>query len=244
VPSVGFGLDWHFQTGDAILASLTSLLDPLVKDQRAEFNVARPEQFSVTINRNDGYIFGVEPAKAFVSFQHLMRPKAVSGGLPVMEMASRQMPYSDLLSHVWRLLIDLTLTIPSGPRRSVTRVGVVTSTVVADNDAPPGIRRFVESIGRPWEHGTESFSVQITSILDKTPKWVDKCIHSVTRPEQPDQMLRLSFDWHRTFESGRRLRRDILESISREAQVNALAYFEDLAEGSRFNELVDGATAD
>ena len=226
-----------------MLASLTSLLDPLVhNNQRPVFNITRQEQFSVTINLEDGYIYGVEPAKAFVSFQHLMRPKVVSGGLPVMEMSSRSMPYSELLSHVWRLLIDLTLTIPSGPRRSVTRVGVVTTTVVADDDAPPGIRRFVESIGRPWELGTEGFSVQITSVLDRKPKWVDKCIHSVARPEQPDQMLRLSFDWQRTFESGQRLRRDSLESMSRDAQRDALAYFEDLAEGSRFNELVDSAT--
>lgn len=149
-PSVGYGLDFHFVPAEVVLAALAPVLDKLVESKKPTFAVEQQETFVVTFNTYEGFKYGIEPSKIHVNFNHRMRPKSISGGPPIMEMLSRPQPYTELLPNVSKKLIEATLLLPSPKDRSVTRVGVVSTTAVDAKELPPGIARLIAYIGKPW----------------------------------------------------------------------------------------------
>jgi hypothetical protein len=240
---VGFTLDWHFATSTATLGSLSPVLDQLIKDERPRFSVSQQEAFSTTFITEDGFQYTIEPSKVVLAFQHRMRAKAVSGGQPTMEMLSHPLPYTELLSTVGQKLIETTLLVPNAKSRKVHRVGVVSTTTVDFDEVPPGIGRFISYLGKPWNQNLNNFSIQIVVEIDKAEKWTDKCVHTFIKPENPDELLTVMIDWQRHFDSGQDITAESLKRILKHAEAAALSYFEDLAEGSRFeDEIVSEAT--
>ena len=241
-PSVGFKLDQHFAAGDVILHALSPLLDKWVKGEKRPFRIDKSEAFNLEFTADNGFHYGIDPSKIHVSFSHIMTAKAVSGGPPIMEMLSSPLPFSKLLPEVSRRLTEATLLIPSTKNRTLTRVGVIATTVVAEDDLPPGIIRFIKYLGRPWSGCVDGFTYQIISEIDKTSRWSDRCIHFLSKPDDPEQLLTLKFDWQRSFVSGRPVTSDSLKEVLASAQKASNQYFEELAEGSRFDEDLIGIT--
>ncbi len=176
-PAVGFTIDWHFATSSAILQAFSPILDKLVQDNKQMFTVERQEPFIVVFITNDGFQYSIEPSKIAVSFRHRLKVKHTSGGPPTMELLSRPLPFSKLLPNVSKRLIEATLLLPGTKTRTVTRIGIVSTTLVAEDEVPPGVARFIKYIGRPWKGSVDNFNVQIVADLDKTPKWSDRCVH-------------------------------------------------------------------
>ena len=242
VPSAGFSLDWHFATSNATLDALSPLLDPLVEGDKQLFNITRQDAFSVTLNTQNGFVYGIEPSKIFVGFFHSLKAKSISGGPPIMQMLSSPLPYTELLVDISKRLIDATLVLPGHRTRKVTRVGIVTNTTVDEEGIPPGIARFLRYVGRPWGQLVGGFSFQITAQLDQTSGWDDKCVHALVKQENPTEPLTLTFDWQRTFAAGQSITPDSLKAILSRAEKDAVQYFEELAEGTRFDDDLIGTT--
>jgi hypothetical protein len=235
--AVGFGVDHHFESIAAVLDALSPMLDKLVEGNRQLFNVERREPFSVTISTEDGYNYEVDPSRIAVTFQHSMRMKMVSGGPPVAEMLSDPLPYTKLLTSVSRRLMDASLLVFEGTTRKITRAGVIANASVAPAEVPPGIARFVEYIGRPWKGLVHHYSFQIVSELANEAEWSDRCIHTLSKTEgDPDQLLKLNFDWQRTLKSSRIITSESKTQLIKTVEEGALKYFEDLAEGNLFDE--------
>lgn len=236
-PTVGFALDWHFAPADSLLESMSPFLDKLGQGLRPRFNVERHASFEVNFTTDDGFQYAVGPRQISVAFHHKMKVKATSGAPPTMEMLSQPLPYTKLLNNVIDKLVDATLLIAGPKARQVNRVGIVSTTRVAIEDAPPGIARFVQYIGRPWKGFADFYNINITSDLAKTKDWSDRCIHILTKAEEDeDKLLRIQLDWQRTLAIGRAITKDTLRELLAGAEKEANAYFEDIAEGSRFDE--------
>jgi hypothetical protein len=213
------------------------MLDKWVEGDRQLFNVERREPFSVTVSAHDGYNYEVDPSRISVTFTHSMRMKMMSGGPPVAEMLSDPLPYTKLLPSVSRKLMDATLLVCERTTRKITRVGVVATASVAPNEIPPGIGRFVAYIGRPWKGFVEHYSLQIVSELANTPESSDRCIHTLSKVDNdPDQLLKLNFDWQRTLKNSRTVTSETMTQLIKSAEEAALKYFEELAEGNLFDE--------
>jgi hypothetical protein len=242
-PAVGFTLDWHFATSHAILQALSPVLDKLVQDNKPVFTVERQEPFNVVFTTNDGFQYSVDPSKSVVSFQHRLKVKRTSGGPPTMELLSHPLPFSQLLPEVSKRLVEATLLLPGAKARMLTRIGIVSTTVVAEDEVPPGIERFIKYIGRPWKGSVDNYNIQIVADLDKTPKWSDRCAHLLVKPEDREQLPTLQFDWQRTFASGRPLTDESLRDVTATAERASLKYLEELAEGSQFDEDIIGGSA-
>src|ERR1700730_1086372 len=120
-----------------------------------------------------------------------MRARAVSGGPPIKEMLSRPEPFTKLLPIVSEALVHATLLLPGPKTRSVTRVGIVSTTTVGDDELPPGIARFIQYIGRPWKPGADYYAISITSDIASGQGWTDRCTHQITKPEDPEQLIAL-----------------------------------------------------
>jgi hypothetical protein len=237
VPTVGLTLDYHFVSSAELLNVLsTALLDKLVKNDKPTFTLERQHPFEITVTTEDGFQYGIGPAQISVGFIHRMRARPTSGGPLVMEMLSQAAPYTDLLARVTEQLIETTLLLPEAKTRNVKRFGIVTTTRVAEDEMPPGISRFIAYVGRPWQRQIDTYAFQITSELAASGTAVDRCIHAITKPEDRDELPTIAFDWQRTFTPGLRLARETLIEMSKRATESALAYFEDIAEGKRFDE--------
>ena len=69
------------------------------------------------------------------------------------------------------------------------------------------------------------------------------CQHTLVKTGDPEQLPMLVFDWHRVFDTGRPVTVDGMRVFLRDAREAALTYFEDLAEGNRFDEnIISGTT--
>ncbi len=243
-PAAGFKMDWHFASTSAITQAMTPILDQLIEDNKPKFSLNAVDQFNASIAGEDGFTYGIDPAGVNVTFQHRMKAKQVSGGPPVMEMISRPMPFTQLLPDVFDRLINATLLVPNPNKsRRINRVGIVSTTVVAEDELPPGIAMFVDYMSRPWATKAKSFHFQITTEVGKDMQatWTDYCTHVAAKQEGADDLVVLSFDWHRTFETGKAINEDSLKDILRKAKLSALDYFESLGEGSQFDEQIISA---
>lgn len=234
---MGFRVDFHFETTDAVLRALSPMLDKWVEGDKPTFTLERPDQFSVNVNARDGFQFAVEPSKIAVVFRHTMKMKTMIGGPPVAELLSHPLPYTVLLPQVAKHLMDTTLLLCAGSSRKITRIGVVATAVVDTSVIPPGMARFVTYMGRPWKGLVDYYTIQITSALAEDSRWSDRCMHTLSKSEDdPEQLIRLNFDWQRTFKTGHAITSESMKELVKHAEDSAMEYFEALAEGNQFDE--------
>ncbi len=243
-PTVGFLVDHHIASSDAILDSVAPLLDSMAKAESTNFEIDRHESLAIGFTSNDGFQFVFEPTRIVVGFKHRLRAKPTSAGLPIMELISRAAPYTELLTSVSDRLVNATLMIPAADKRSVRRIGIISQTVVAQEELPPGLERMIQHLGQPWGKLTGGYSFSVTTPLgEKKKEYSDRCIHNVVKAEGDDELVNLSFDWQRAFDNGRPIKEQTLRDVLRESRAAALDYFEELAEGNRFDEAGFGRTA-
>jgi hypothetical protein len=204
-PAVGFKLDHHFAPAEAIASAFTPVLDKLVTGDTQKFNINQnfnPLAFSFTTD--DGFQYSIDSSKVSITFNHRLRAKLVSGKSPIVEMLSAPKPFTKLLPEVSRKVVEATLLVPGYSTRKLWRVGIITTTSVAEGDVPPGIDVFLDYLKRPWSK-TDFFNIQIASQIDEVRDWSDRCIHHIVKSDDPEQLLTLSFDWQRSFTSGKEL---------------------------------------
>lgn len=220
------------------------MLNPLFQGEKARFSVGHQTSFEVRIDTEEGFQYAVDSIKTTVAFRHRMKAKNVSGGPPTMEMISKPLPFTVLLPEVFKRLMNMTLVVPASKDRKVVRVGVISTTAVGEDQLPPGVARFIEYVGRPWKGSAEQYEIQILSNLQSASGYQDRCIHTVKKTEDPDQLIAVTLDWQRLFNIGQPTDRAKLEDLAAKAEKSALAYFEDVAEGKRFDEKLIRDAAD
>jgi hypothetical protein len=207
------------------------------------FTVERHESFAVQLITDDGYQFFVNQQQLSVEFKHRLKVKPHSGGLPTAELISKPRPYTVVLQDVASKAIELSELVSGSKTRALSRIGIVSTTTVAEGDAPPGVARFLKFLVKPWPDGLDHFAIQIAAYIAKTDEYTDKCIHGFTKPEDPEQLNTLRFDWQRTFTTPKIATPDVLKKQTMLAQKAALEYFEQLGEGGRFDDNLIGRTA-
>lgn len=237
-PTIGFFFDAHYAPADMILNALTPFLDGWHIGRKANFSVVHQEAFRVDIQHEDGFLYHVEPTKLTVTFQHRLKLRATSGGLPVAELISRPHPFTKLLADASETLIEMAQLLPSpAKKRNVTQIGIVSQTVVNDNDLPPGIRKFMDHLGRPWGANLGAFGVNAVVDLVETKSHLDRCIHNIRRSEDDEEdLIILQFDYQRYATNPTPIIPDTLRREVASATKAALEYYEALAVGDMFDE--------
>jgi hypothetical protein len=237
VPSVGLKLVPHYASSDTLFDAVSPILDRSVKGDQATFHVTQQTSFEIQFQTDEGFHYLLEPTKCAISFRHRMRPKLQSAGPPVMELLSHPLPYTALLQDASDRLVEVAPRLPGGAKaRAMTRVGVLSTTTVDMAEAPPGILRFLDYVGRPWRTSLNYFDMAVMADLSKTKEWDDRCIHTLKKSEEPDAMLSITLDWQRVYHSERLLKPELLRPLLANCREAALNYFEDVAQGNRFDE--------
>jgi hypothetical protein len=242
-PGLGVRLDKLYAPISTLLEPLTPVVSTWIDrvNDRPAFTIDQPQDlFSGNLTTIDGfrYVFGYETFA--VEFQHRMRFRAQSAGPPTAELMSKPAPYSDLLNNVTERLLEMMRLVTNAAtvKRKLLRIGVTSTTVVTEDEMPPGIKRFVKHVAKPWDTSLDSFHVDVTAKLPngKNTTRFDRCTHVVTKPEDSEGLTTIRLDWQRFLTEDRTLSMGTLSDLIEQAKTDALVYFEDIGEGARFDE--------
>ncbi len=221
--------------GDLILRAIGPSLIEIAREDIDEFTIEEHSSLALQASTEDGFKYSVDSRKAKVAFQHKLRALAVSGGPPIMELITQPQPYTTLLDECARRLTAIVSALPAQGNRKLVRVGVVSQTHVDEADLPPGIRQIIAHHEKPWDEPLEHYSLQFGVPLARVEGHWDRCVHTLVKPDDPKKLMTLQFDWQRTFTTPGRLDRRSLEASFAQCATDALAYFEAIAEGGRYD---------
>lgn len=241
-PGIGVKLDKSFAPLAALLEPLTPVISRWVdaKTDKPAFSVdTPPDAFSCSLTTYDGYQYVVGPDQLAVEFKYRMRVKPQSAGPPIAEMLSEPLPYTELLPKITERVLELVRLTTTGKPRKLLRIGVITTTLVSMDEAPPGIIRFLNHVSKPWSGSPEFFNIEVTAKLAKRKGTADfdRCIHVLQRQEgSENDLLTIRLDWQRKFGADKNLSMTSLPELLESAKEDALAYFEDVAQGERFDD--------
>jgi hypothetical protein len=242
-PSIGLRLDPHLTTTAALLSAIEPVLNEWVDGDTMNFAIDRLDAFGLELTSNNGFHYGIDQSRIWIDFVHRMKLKATSAGPPIAELTSEALPFTRLIDDIESRLVKVTMLLPGVGRRRLRRIGIVATTILDDDAMPPGIARLVGYMARPWWGAVEHYQVQIMSKLEEHVGWIDKCLHILAKPSEPDQLTTLKFDWQRWFDPDQAVHSETLGDLLRKAVRSAMEYFEELAEGNRFDEDILRATA-
>ena len=240
-PALGLRLEKRY----APIASLLEPLAPVIsrwvdkENDRPAFTIdQQSDLFSGSLTTFDGYQYGVGPETLSVEFRHRMRFRNQSAGPPIAELLSKPAPYTEVLADVSKRLLEMTQLVTAGTPRKLLRIGIVSMTIVTEDEMPPGVRRFLRHVSKPWDASLNHYHIELTTKLPKGKRTArfDRCTHILTKPEDTEQLSTIRLDWQRFLPEDRILSMSSLPELVEGAKVDALAYFEDIGEGARFDE--------
>lgn len=236
-PTVGLRFATGHKSSDKILDALSPLLDSWVDDKH-NVTIERQETFTVQLSTEEGFTYAVDPNRISVDFKHRWKIKPRSGGTPTAELTTAPRPFTEILPEVASKAIEVAGLINGSRPRTLLRIGIVATTTVAQSDAPPGVLRLLSFISKPWQTSLDFFDIHIAGDLGRTDDYSDRCLHLLKKSEDdnPDDLILIKLDWQRIFSTNKITSSDVLKKYVLSAQESALAYFEDVAEGSRFDE--------
>lgn len=236
VPTVGLTLDFKFISSGSLLDAISPFLNDMASGLNPEFTITKNEPGAIQIVGNNGFQYGIEPSKVVILFNHRLKAKHVSGGPPIMELLSDPKPFTELLVQSIDKIEAVLGKIPGYSSRKLRRIGIVSTTHVDSEEAPPGVHGILGMIGRPWGKILAPYHIQFLTELTKGEHTKDRCIHTFLKSEDPEELSVITLDWQRVFDPPRVVGTAPLHRILLEAQTAALAYFEELAEGTMLAE--------
>jgi len=234
-PSIGFQLDWHSLPSDILLGALSPIVDRMVLGDEQRFSIDLKDPLRLTFTSFDGFQYGLEPSRIYVSFIHRASIRTGIGGIPALVPSSKIATYTHLLSEVETCLFDAMTIINKLKTRRLTGIGVVSTTLTDESELPPGIRRFLSYASNPWSGSLEALTFQAQSVLEKKEHYYHQCNHTIIKSRKEDDPIQVIFDYQRIYEKHQDIDSNRLRTATDELKRIALDYFEQLAQGDRFD---------
>lgn len=238
-PAIGVRLDRSYDPISVTLERVAPIISSWSSSgpEEAPFTIDQEDLFSCTLQTLDGYSYFLGPDRLAVEFRHRLRLQGQSAGPPVAELLSKPRPYTELLEDVTERLLKVVELVTAGRARKLERFGVVTTTQVIEDEMPPGVARFLNHVRKPWGTTADAYNVELTTKLTKATDAAhqDRCIHHIRKAEDRDGLVFVKLDWQRWLDESKGLSMSSLPGLLSEARKNALAYFEDIGQGERFD---------
>ena len=191
-------------------------------------SVLNPFQFR--LDGGDGLVYVVNSDNVTVQFQYPTSMEDAPGSLPAPKFTVERAAYSELLERVVGETADLLGDLAAGPL-PLSRIGVVASISMSDDEWPPGVAAFVEHIARPWGGAVPAMNGRVTGIIKDEGGISDRCIHTFDRDADRGGGLRLTLDWQRLYTEPIEFGPASARATIEEGTADALRYFERFAEG-------------
>jgi len=240
-PGIGYQLDWHALPSDILLNALSPLVDRMVSGDEQRFSFDVREALKLQFTSYDGFQFGFEPTKVFVGFTHRAEIHTGSGGIPSLGLRSKPSTFTALLDEIQGYLLNTMETINRLKGRRLAGIGIVTTTWAERADIPPGIKKLLMYASKPWEGRLQSLTFQAQSILDENDDYLHRCIHTIIKTLKEDEPIQVIFDYQRVYKKPQDIDPNRLRPATEAVTASALDYFEQLAQGDRFDDVLGNA---
>ena len=225
-PSIGIQCEPRLQFPHEMLDALKPTLAKW-KAARGDLIFHVPSVASlIQIKPGDGFICDVLGNGLTTTFAYQSKVVDKPASLPTITNPSVQR-FSDLLSRAIELSSAICERL-SDPPVVLTRLGIVADCRIDEKAMPPGVTRFLEHVGKPWQSRPVILSGVTTVDLPSDDRWTYRCHHaidinSVDRPED----VRVKLDWQ-MFPKGdpRPIARGNAQQLISEAAARANKYFE------------------
>lgn len=234
-PAIGIFFEPHHASSASILDQIAPLLNQLGTAKEVGYQIEKSDPLAVLLIQDQGFQYGVEARRMFIDFKHRLKVKHVSGSHPVLDMLSTPSPYTQALTDMQQRIVRLYEMVDPKGLRSVSRIGMVSTTIVDRSDVPPGIEKFISFLESPWASGSESLNFTLMGKISDNDDSIDKCLHTVVELDNEPGMVNLRFDFQRTFKSVVPTKASKIEELLPRVAKSALSYFESLAIGDRFD---------
>ena len=242
-PGIGYHLVWHSLPSDTLLNAMSPIVDRMVDGDEQRFSIDLKDALKLTLTSFDGYQYGFEPTRVYLGFVHRARVRTVSGGLPTLVLSSKTLPYTDLLNELeLELLNTMEIVNQLSPRR-LSGIGVVSTTVTDRAELPPGIERFLAHASKPWNGELEALTFVAQALLKENDDHSSRCVHTLVKSQKDNEPLQIVFDYQRIYKKPQDIESNRLRAATEGLKREALDYFEQLAQGDRFDEPHDGAAS-
>lgn len=235
-PSVGIRFDPSYIPSEQILRSHSPILDRATDGEKPLFSIEALTPFGLTFNTEEGYKYILDQSRITIQYNHRVRFKPITGGPPVMELLSRPMPFTELLSISIDKIIESNRLIKELRTRSITKIGIVSTTLVDLDEVPPGIKSLIDHLARPWDGKLSECNVRITTRLREDDRWSDVCHHHLIIPQDRTELTTIVLDWQRSYSKPHQSDDRGMRKLFDDGVKSALDYFEEVAEGVRFDE--------
>ncbi|WP_363347930.1 hypothetical protein [Methylocystis echinoides] len=205
------------------------------------FGIEALDHLQVVLTTNQGFQYSVNPSRISVTFASRAKIKHRTAMETTIENLSEVKPFSELLPLVCEKLIEAAMLLPSAEKRRFSRIGIVSRTLAQETEFPPGIKKLIEHLGKPWAGGLDAYNVSLTAQLGSSSKWAERCIHQLAKSDAGGGNVPiLNLDWQRAFKAEQHLNREALVREMNAARSAAVHYMEELAEGNMFDEDLTG----
>jgi hypothetical protein len=240
-PAIGYQLDWHALPSDILLNAVSPLVDRMVSGDEQKFTIDLRDALKLVFTSYEGFQFGFEPNKVFVGFSHRAEIRTGSGGIPTLVLNSQPSSFTELLEEVQRQLANTMEMVGRLKPRRLVGIGVVSTTLADPEDVPPGIKRMLMYVSKPWEGRLQSLTFQAQTVLHEDDDFLNRCIHTITKPLKDDDPTHVIFDYQRVYKRPQEIDTNRLRPATEGVKKSALDYFEQLAQGDRFDDVLDSA---
>lgn len=245
-PGVGLTLDWSYLPSSYYQQAMMPVTAKMVENDVQGFNIEHLDPYSFAFTSNDGFHYAFNSSRIFVEYRHRLKYVPQSAGPPIAELVSKPLPYTKLLSQITERLTAAAQLVCGSGHRVLRRAGIISSTTVSQDDIPPGIRRYLQYMSKPWGRPANTYNISVVSDVAVSGKsaWTDKCEHAVAKADTEEALINIRLDYNRSYDPEQNLNLPQLDGMLKNLRSSALAYFEDIAQGERFDDNIGNSAAD
>ncbi len=197
-----------------------------------KFRIERKELWGYEITCDSGYAFLINRNNFVASFKYLFIEKDQPGALPHMEVP-QVLSYTEICSQIEDYIDNLFVAFNNIPEMVYDRIGIVTSANLEKTTTPPGVKKWLEYLGRPWAGDLVDINAKICTNLSNDGDYADRCHHSIEYASEKveETGFRIILDWQRKFNKKQSISVGNFKDRIGVCKNKAFEYFEKFAQG-------------
>jgi len=149
--------------------------------------------------------------------------------------------FSVLLDRLVETLDDVAKCLLTDRERHMNRFGLVAEAQMKRTGVPPGVERWVKSMGAFWPRGVLLFDGQVSAVIEERAGIVERCHHRLSWPADEAEDVSLRLDWQKIYDPSLPLKSTELMAETDRCVKQALKYFERFARGLDVDGIAEGA---
>lgn len=209
-------------------------LEKLGEKWKGDVNIHPNSAISVRVSRSNGIYFDLTHSSINAGFTYQLTVKSRPALFPELVGPSTVEPFNELVDRVATELRDLLeVSGDGGKSRSVIRIGCIADCRLAEDTAPPGLRKLLNHLERPWPGKLKGTEGTLLVELSNSTQTREQCHHTVSRNayDRPNDLV-LRLDWQRMWHDGKPMRTSELITAITSVKTDAASYFQSFGEGT------------